>query len=90
MKLSQVGSQDELNQWLLMVLKIGTKEQIKYCAELFFDIGIKYDTALEFTGHVDGTVGVGRVTFAENVLADEVFYVLTKSDIDRKLILQIN
>jgi len=37
-----------------------------------------------------GTTGVGRITFADNVLADEVFYILTNNNIDRRMIMQIN
>ena len=90
MKLSQVGTQSELNNWFLMVMKLGTKEQVKYSTRLWFDLSSKWENAFAFDGHVNGIVGVGKISFADNVLADEVFYVLTKSDIDRKLILQIN
>ena len=88
MKLSQVGSESELNKWFEMVLKLGTSDQRKYSTKLWFDLHDKWTNAFEFTGHVDGTVGVGRITYADNVLADEVFYVLTKTNIDRKLIMQ--
>ena len=88
MKLSQVGSLDELDNWFMMVSKLGTKEQIEYSAKLWNDLHIKWDTAFRFEGHIDGTVGVGRITFADHVLADEVFCVLTRSNIDRKLIMQ--
>jgi len=89
MKLSQVGSESELNKWFLRVLKSGDRYQRQYSTKLWFDLHDKWTSAFEFEGHVDGTVGVGRITFADNVLADEVFYVLTKSNIDRKLIMQI-
>ena len=90
MKLSQVGSESELNKWFLRVLKSGDRDQRQYSTKLWFDLQDKWKNAFEFDGHVDGTVGVGRITFANNVLADEVFYVLTKSNIDRKMIMQIN
>ena len=89
MKLSQVGSQDELTKWLLMVLKLGTEEQIKYSAEVFFDIGEKYDNACGFDGHIDGTIGVGKITFAESVLQDEIHYILTSGKYDKRALLQI-
>ena len=90
MKLSQVGSVDELNNWIMMVLKSGNKDQRQYSIELWLDLSDKWDTAFNFEGHTDGTIGVGRITFADHVLADEVFHVLTKTNIDRKLIMQIN
>jgi len=90
MKLSQVGSESELNKWFLRVLKSGDRDQRQYSTKLWFDLQDKWKNAFEFDGHVDGTVGVGRITYADNVLADEVFYVLTKSNIDRKMIMQIN
>ena len=90
MKLSQVGSESELNKWFLRVLRSGDRDQRQYSTKLWFDLQDKWKNAFEFDGHVDGTVGVGRITFANNVLADEVFYVLTKSNIDRKMIMQIN
>jgi hypothetical protein len=90
MKLSQVGSETELNKWFLRVLENGTKDQRQYSTKVWYDLKEKWTNAFEFEGHVDGTTGVGRITFANNVLADEVFYVLTKSNIDRKLIMQIN
>ena len=89
MKLSQVGTQSELNNWFMMVLKHGTEEQIEYSASIFFDIAEKYDNAFGFDGHIDGTVGVGKISFADNVLADEVFYILTSNKYDRKLLMQI-
>tara|TARA_R110002167_G_scaffold13051_2_gene55220 strand:+ start:1872 stop:2144 length:273 start_codon:yes stop_codon:yes gene_type:complete len=89
MKLSQVGNQDELNKWLLMVLKLGTKEQIEYSASTFFDIAEKYDNAFGFDGHIDGTVGVGKITFAESVLQDEIHYILTSGKYDKRALLQI-
>jgi len=89
MKLSQVGNQDELNKWLLMVLKLGTKEQIEYSASTFFDIAEKYDNAFGFDGHTDGTVGVGKITFAESVLQDEIHYILTSGKYDKRALLQI-
>jgi hypothetical protein len=55
---------------------------------VWFDLTEKWENAFTFDGHIDGTVGVGRITFADNVLADEVFHVLTKSNIDRKMIMQ--
>jgi hypothetical protein len=88
MKLSQVGSESELNNWFMTVLKHGTAEQRQYSRVVWFDLHDKWTNAFTFDGHVDGTVGVGRITFADNVLADEVFYVLTKSNIDRKMIMQ--
>ena len=90
MKLSQVGSESELNKWFLRVLKSGDRDQRQYSTKLWFDLQDKWKNAFEFDGHVDGTVGVGKITFADNVLADEVFYVLTKSNIDRSMIMQIN
>ena len=90
MKLSQVGTQSELNNWFMMVVKNGTAEQRQYSRVVWFDLQDKWKNAFEFDGHVDGTVGVGKITFADNVLADEVFYVLTKSNIDRSMIMQIN
>lgn len=88
MKLSQVGSIDELNNWFLRVLKSGNQDQRKYSTELWLDLSSKWENAFQFEGHTDGTIGVGRVSFADHVLADEVFYVLTRSNIDRKLIMQ--
>jgi len=90
MKLSQVGSESELNKWFLRVLKSGDRDQRQYSTKLWFDLQDKWKNAFEFDGHVDGTVGVGKITFADNVLADEVFYILTKSNIDRNMIMQIN
>ncbi len=90
MKLSQVGTQSELNNWFMMVVKHGTAEQRQYSRVVWFDLSSKWENAFAFDGHVDGTTGVGRITYADNVLADEVFYVLTKSNIDRKMIMQIN
>jgi len=90
MKLSQVGSESELNKWFLRVLKSGDRDQRQYSTKLWFDLQDKWKNAFEFDGHIDGTTGVGRITYADNVLADEVFYVLTKSNIDRKMIMQIN
>ena len=90
MKLSQVGSESELNKWFLRVLKSGNRDQRQYSTKLWFDLHDKWENAFAFDGHVDGTVGVGKITFADNVLADEVFYVLTKSNIDRSMIMQIN
>ena len=90
MKLTQGGSETELNKWFLRVVEKGNKEQRLYSTKLWFDLHDKWTNAFEFEGHVDGTTGVGRITFANNVLADEVFYVLTNSNIDRRLIMQIN
>ena len=88
MKLSQVGTQSELNNWFMMVLKHGTEAQREYSTQLWFDLSSKWENAFAFDGHVNGIVGVGKISFADNVLADEVFYVLTKSNIDRKMIMQ--
>ena len=67
----------------------GTKEQIEYSASTFFDIAEKYDNAFGFDGHIDGTVGVGKITFAESVLQDEIHYILTSGKYDKRALLQI-
>lgn len=88
MKLSQVGTQSELNNWFRMVLKHGTEDQIEYSASVFFDLAEKYDNAFGFDGHVDGTVGVGKITFAEGILQDEIHYILTSGKYDLRMIMQ--
>tara|TARA_R110001592_G_scaffold27317_1_gene101079 strand:+ start:111 stop:383 length:273 start_codon:yes stop_codon:yes gene_type:complete len=88
MKLSQVGSESELNKWFLRVLKSGDRDQRQYSTKLWFDLHDKWTQAFEFDGHVNGIVGVGKISFADSVLADEVFHVLTKTNIDRKMIMQ--
>tara|TARA_R110000744_G_scaffold372595_1_gene484305 strand:+ start:5 stop:289 length:285 start_codon:yes stop_codon:yes gene_type:complete len=88
MKLSQVGTQSELNNWFMMVLKHGSAEQRQYSKVVWFDLSSKWENAFAFDGHVNGIVGVGKISFADNVLADEVFYLLTSGNIDLKMIMQ--